>query len=112
MLNLVHNPILEMVSGLRFYGSVMIRELTFTFHYEEPDYTLPTAIGILPNPDSLHDNIILMMTATFTRVLSNRHGLEQALKMVEDAGYGKIGDARLIMKWEEREDTQELSEDS
>ncbi|MHA2279727.1 MAG: hypothetical protein ACXAC5_02370 [Promethearchaeota archaeon] len=32
--------------------------------------------------------------------MSKRHGLEQALKMMQDAGYGKIGEnATFRMRW-------------
>jgi len=75
------------------------RQLTFTFHYEEPNHTLPVAIEIIPDPFELGDYTLLMVIAAFSQVLSNRHGLEQALKLIEDAGYSKIDDCNLYMKW-------------
>jgi hypothetical protein len=75
------------------------KQLTFTFHYDETTHTLPTSIGILPNPNELDDHIILFILSIFIQVLRNRHGLEQALKMTEDVGYGKIAETEFDLKW-------------
>lgn len=77
-------------------------QLNFTFHYDAPDHTLPTTIGVLPNPNELDDHILLFIIASFIQVLRNRHGLEQALKMTEDAGYGKIGETTFNMTWTDK----------
>jgi len=84
------------------------KQLTFSFHYDDPSHTLPTGIGILPNPSALDDYIILFIIATFMQVLRDRHGLEQALIMTEQAGYGKIGQTEFAMKWTPKDEMEDV----
>lgn len=86
-----------------------IKKLSFTFHYEDPILPMPTGIGFHPDIRKLPDEVLLFLGSVIIRTLSQRHGLEQALKMMEDSGYGRIGDStKFVMKYHDRKEMEEV----
>ncbi len=66
-------------------------KLSFTFFYDGETTFIPSGISIQPDTSCLSDEILLVLSSTVIKTLAQRHGLEQALEMINDTGYGRIG---------------------
>ncbi len=70
------------------------KDLEFTFRFNTKYGPLPFAIGTDPNLLDLDDTIILLIVSTAIRTLASRHGLEEALKKINEVAYGRIDGKR------------------
>lgn len=68
----------------------MERNLSFQFAFADDEQNCPESVLVHPNPNHLEDSVLLLTASTCIRSLANRHSLEQALKMVENAAYGRL----------------------
>lgn len=72
----------------------MERTLSFNFEYEENDneqpYACPNVICVVPNPNTVSDAELVLTANTCVQALATKHGLEQALTMINDAAVGKL----------------------
>ena len=77
----------------------MERTLSFRFEYND-DYNCPEAVHVTPNPNTVDDIELLLTANTCIQALATKHGLEQALTMVENAVMGKLmNGARFDARW-------------
>ncbi len=76
-------------------------ELEFTFHFDDADKPNTMSVSISPNPNDLPDFVHTLLIASSLRILTKRHGLEHALQMAQNAGYGKLldGDERFSLEF-------------
>jgi len=68
----------------------MERNLSFCFEYETEDHSCPNAVHVTPNPNTVSDIELVLTANTCIQALASKHGLEQALSMVQDAAMGKL----------------------
>ena len=81
---------LELAASL-FVGSLkMERNLSFCFEYNDDDESCPEVVHVTPDPGEVSDTELLLVANTCIHALAVRHGLEQALTIVNDAVYGKL----------------------
>ena len=69
----------------------IVKMITFLFRFNPAYSDLPFSISTKPEFDQIDDVSILMLISTGIRVLAKRHGLDEALRYVNDIAYGKIG---------------------
>lgn len=85
-------------------------QMNFFFEYDDDDCLeqfqpdvcneVPVAVKIMPDPHVFHDEAILIGISILTQVLTQRHGLERASQLIEEARYGRLRDgAAFSMKW-------------
>lgn len=78
--------------------TLMERNLSFTYHYQ--DDSCPVSVHVVPNPNTISDMELVLTTNTCIQALAKKHGLEQALTMVTDAACGKlINGSRFDTHW-------------
>lgn len=67
----------------------MERNLSFYFQYSN-DEECPTSVDVVPNPSTVSEIELVLVTNTCIQALAKEHGLEQALTIVANAAYGKL----------------------
>lgn len=92
----------------------MERNLSFRFEYSalasKPltghfnDNDCPEAVHVTPNPNTVSDIELLLTASTCIQALATKHGLEQALTMVQNAVMGRlINGSRFDTVWTEED---------
>ena len=84
----------------------MERNLSFCFQYECDDNDdCPDVVHVTPNPNTITDTELTLIANTCIQALASKHGLGQALAMVNDTVYGKLANGtQFNTKWVEEDD--------
>lgn len=78
----------------------MERNLSFRFQYDDNDQTCPESLHVVPSPKTMSDTELVLTTTACIQALATKHGLEQALTMVNDAAYGRFANGtRFDTRW-------------
>lgn len=86
---------------------MMERNLSFCFKYTHASIC-PHSVQIIPDPHIVSDNELVLAASTCIQALASKHGLEQAIDMVNNAAYGKLCDGtKFDTRWSALEQGEE-----
>lgn len=85
----------------------MERNLTFQFQYDDDKDNCPASVHVTPNPNTVSEIELVLIANTCIQVLTQKHGLEQALTIVTDAACGKLTNgSKFDTHWVNSEDEE------